>query len=105
MIGCGSATGQILPAFIIFAAKQLNILWTNEEVSGSRYAVSDKGWVGQELFFYWLKEDFLQNAVSQHPLLLFLDGHSCHFEPNSIQFTKDNQVIIFCLPPHTMHEC
>ena len=43
VIGCGSATGQILPLFIIFAAEQLNILWTNEEVSGSHYAVSDKG--------------------------------------------------------------
>ena len=105
VIGCGSATGQILPPFIIFAAKQLNILWTNEEVSGSRYAVSDKGWVDQELFFYWLKEHCLQNAVSQRPLLLLLDGHSSHFEPNSIQFAKDNQVIIFCLPPHTTHEC
>ena len=51
VIGCGSATGQVLPPFIIFAVKQLNILWTNEEVSGSRYAVSDKGWVDQELFF------------------------------------------------------
>ena len=47
----------------------------------------------------------MQNAVSQRPLLLLLDGHSSHFEPNSIQFAKDNLVIIFCLPPHTTHEC
>ena len=67
VICCGSATGQILPPFIIFTAKQLNILWTNK-VSGSRYAVSDKGWVDQQLLFYWLKEHFLQNAVSQCPL-------------------------------------
>ena len=40
VIGCGSATGQILPPFIIFTPKQLNILWTNEEVSGSHYACS-----------------------------------------------------------------
>jgi len=104
-LNCGNATGQILPLFIIFTVKQLNILWTNEEVSGSCYAVSDKGWVDQELFFYWLKEHFLLNAVSQCPLLLLLDGHSSHFEPNSIQFAKDNQVIIFCPPPHTTHEC
>ena len=68
VVSCGSATGQILPPFIVFAAEQLNILWTNEEVSGSRYAVSEKGWVDQELFFHWLKEHFLQNAVSQRLL-------------------------------------
>ena len=28
VIGCGNATGQILPPFIIFTAKQLNIQWT-----------------------------------------------------------------------------
>ena len=36
MIACGSATGQVLPPFIIFAAKQLNLLWTMDEVCGSR---------------------------------------------------------------------
>ena len=45
VIGCGSATGQILPPppFIIFAAKKLNHLWMKDEVIGSRYGVSDKG--------------------------------------------------------------
>jgi len=36
MAGCyfhpWSATGQILPPFMIFAAKQLNPLWTKDEV-------------------------------------------------------------------------
>ena len=105
VIGCGSATGQVLPPFIIFAAKQLNHSWTLNEVSGSRYGVSDKGWVDQELFYYWLKDHFLANAASRRPLLLLLDGHSSHFKLQSIQFAKENGVVIFCLPPHTTHEC
>ena len=105
VIGCGSATGHAIPPFIIFAAKQISPLWTVDEVNGSRYAVSDKGWVDQELFYFWLKEHFLPNAVSRRPLLLLLDGHSSHFEPNTIQFAKDNDIIIFCIPPHTTHEC
>ena len=63
VIACGSATGQIVPPFVIFAAKQLNLLWTHGEVSGSRYAVRDKGWVDQELFYYWLKEHFLYHSA------------------------------------------
>ena len=105
VIGCGNAIGQAIPPFIIFAAKQISPLWTVDEVNGSRYAVSDNGWVDQELFYFWLKEHFLPNAVSKRPLLLLLDGHSSHFEPNTIQFAKDNDIIIFCLPPHTTHEC
>ena len=105
VICCGSVTGQIVLPFVIFAAKQQNPLCMHGEVSGSRYAVSHKGWVDQELFYCWLKDHLLLNAVSQRPLLLLLDGHSSHFEPNSIQFARDNEVIIFCLPPHTTYEC
>ena len=37
------------PPFMIFAVKQISPLWTPDEVSGSRFAVSDSGWVDQEL--------------------------------------------------------
>ena len=53
----------------------------------------------------WLKDYFLRSAVSQHPLLLLLDRHSSHFEPQSIEFAEENDITIFCLPPHTIHEC
>ena len=105
VVGCGSATGQAIPPFIIFAAKQLNEPWTRDEVSGSRFAVSDSGWIDQELFFYWLRDHFMTNAVAARALLLLLDGHSSHYEPASVRFAKENSIILFCLPPHTTHEC
>ena len=52
VIGCGSATGNALPPFIIFAAKQINYLWTKNEVNGTCFAVSENGWIDQELFFF-----------------------------------------------------
>ena len=48
--GCSSATGQAIPPFIYFAAKQLNSLWMKDEVSGNHFAVRDNGWIDQELF-------------------------------------------------------
>ena len=66
---------------------------------------SDNGWITQELFFYWLEKHFLQNAVAYRPILLLLDGHSSHFELKTIQLAKQNNVIMFCLPPHTTHMC
>ena len=35
VIGCGSATGQAIPPFIILAAKQLNPLCMRDEDSGN----------------------------------------------------------------------
>ena len=105
IIGCGSATGQAIPPFIIFAAKQLNPLWMKDEVPGSRFAVSDNGWIDQDLFHFWLTEHFLTHAVASRPLLLLLDGHSSHFKPDTIRFAKEHGIVVFCLPPHTTHEC
>ncbi len=105
VIACGNATGQLIPPFIIFSGKQLNPLWTKNEVNGSRFAVSDNGWVDQELFSFWLTDQFIPHATSRRPLLLILDGHSSHFEPYSIEFARSHDVVIFCLPPHTTHEC
>ena len=104
VLGCANATGQAMPPFIIFDAKQLNILWTKGEVPGTRYGLSKNGWTDQELFKGWLKDHFLIHAVSGRPLLLLVDGHSYHYEPESIRFAKDNSIVIFCLPPHTTHE-
>ena len=44
------------------------------------------------------------HAVPGRPILLLLDGHSSHFDPETIRCAKDHDVIIFCLPPHTTHE-
>ena len=105
IIGCASATGHVIPPFIIFAAKQLDSAWMKDEVAGSRYAVSDNGWIDQELFHYWMIDHFLMHAVASRPLLLLLDGRSSHFRPDTIQFAKDNDIVVSCLPPHTTHEC
>ena len=48
---------------------------------GSRFAVSENGWVDHELFSFFLTEHFMTHAVSHRPLLLLLDGHSTNFEP------------------------
>ena len=36
---CGSATGQVIIPYIIFASEQISPLWTKDGVNGSRFAV------------------------------------------------------------------
>ena len=88
---------------IIFDAKNLKHAWTNSEVPGLKYGVSDKGWINTDLFEGWLMEHFVVNAVSGRPLLLHLDGHSTHYQPEVVHFARDHDIIMLCLPPHTPH--
>jgi len=68
------------------------------------YGFGDKGWIMMELFESWLSDQFLANAVSARPLLLILDGHNIHNQPEVIHYVRGKDVIILCLPPHTTHE-
>ena len=104
VIGCVSASGHAIPPFVIFDSKSLNKEWTKGEVNGITYGMSNKGWVDSELFCGWLTDHFLQFAVAARPLLLVLDGHSSHYQPELVQYAKEKDVILFCLPPHTTHE-
>ena len=83
----------------------LNMKWRKDEVFGTAYGLSTKGWVDSELFRGWLSEHFLAHAVGARPLLLLLDGHSSHYQPDLITYTRElGIIIIFCLPLHTTHE-
>ena len=57
-----------------------------------------------ELFKGWFADHFLKYAVSARPLLLLLDGHSSHYNPEAVRLAKENDVILFTLVPHTTHE-
>lgn len=104
IVACANACGQANSPMVIFDAQWLNHAWTKGEFPGTRYELSDKGWINTELFEAWLSEHFLEHAVSARPLLLLLDGHSTHHQPQSVRLAKEHGVIVLCLPPHTTHE-
>ena len=73
------------------------------EIPGALYEMSDKGWTGQELFLHWLRHFLKYACQPQTSTLLLLDGYFSHFELVSIDLAKEQNVIIFCLPPHNTH--
>ena len=61
VVACANAAGQAFPPMVIYDAKKLNHAWTANKVPGTKYGLSDKGWITTGLFEGWL-----------------LDGHSTH---------------------------
>jgi len=83
-------------------SKKINYLWTRNKVNGSCFALSENGWIDQELFFYFLTKHFINNAVLYRSILMNIVLIS---SPKHIEFAKDHGIILFCLPPHTTHIC
>ena len=101
VVSCGSATGHVIPPFVIFKGKNFNHQWSEGEVPGTMYGTSPKGWIDTELFQHWFTDHFLRHAPAARPLLLLMDGHSTHYKPEVIRLAKDNEEEMFCFPPHT----
>ena len=61
------------------------------------------GWIDTELFRDWFDRHFLQYAPAGHPLLLLLDGHSTHYQPEVVRLAASKGVSMFVFPLHTTH--
>ena len=60
--------------------------------------------VGQtELFFYWMTQLFVKYIPPTWPVMLLIDGHSSHYEPETIKVAAEAGVVMFCLLPHLTH--
>ena len=103
VLACASAAGCVVPPMVIFEGKRLNPEWTKGEVPDTLYGMSDKGWTDMELFKEWMTSIFLPHIPPARPVLLLIDGHSSHYEPNTIRLAANEEVIILCIPPHTTH--
>ena len=73
------------------------------EVPGTMYGLSKNGWMDMELFEQWFMHHFLAYAPSLRPLLLIMDSHLTHFQPDVVRLADKEDVILFCLPPHSTH--
>ena len=103
VLACCSASGYVLPPFVILDRLSLTQDFTVGEVPGTVYGLSKKGWIDGELFEMWFVRHFLTHAPPVRPILLLMDGHSSHYQPAAIQRAAEEGVIMFLLPPHTSH--
>ena len=100
VVGCVNTVGNAIPPMVIYSAKNFNAEQCESDIPSTAYAISPKGLIDQELFKHWLITHFVTHAVSARPLLLLLDGHSSPYLQESIEYAREENVILFCLPPH-----
>ena len=103
VLACCSASGYVLPPFVILDRLNLKQEFTGGEVPGTVYGLSKKGWIDGELFEMWFFRHFLAHVPPIRPILLLMDGHSSHYQPSAIRRAAEEGIIMFLLPPHTSH--
>ena len=100
---CISASGQLLPPYVVYKGKQVSPYNTIGGPLGSRYKSTDNGWMDTETFVDCFKTMFLSSLPPARPVLLLLDGHKSHITYEVRQLAIENNVHMLKFPPHTIH--
>jgi len=107
LLGGGSASGSQIPPFCVFPGQRMMLPdLLNGVTPGASGTVSDSGWSNSVIFEQYMKEHFIKfipNRDDDHKVLVLYDGHKSHISMSLITWVKENNIILFVLPPHTSH--
>jgi len=99
-----NAMGSVAALMVIFKAQRIKVEWATRSPNGTISRGSKDGWINKELFFEFGKKFVEGITKDDRKHILLLDGHGSHvYNLDFINLMKENNVEIFCFPPHTSH--
>lgn len=104
VIACCNAVGNFLPPTLIYKGAYNKPQFSEGLPPGSQVFMNKKSsYINADLFMKWFEDVFLRHKSSRKTLLI-LDGHSSHSNNiRLLEVAKENDVILLCLPSHTIH--
>ena len=101
---CAAADGTFEKPLVIFPG----IRPTEKKFDKDKYSIAytKSGWITAESFLGWFCNLFIKSVKERgvtFPIIVFMDGHTTHINMAIIEFCRDNQIILFCLPAHASH--
>ncbi|KAJ8037467.1 hypothetical protein HOLleu_18284 [Holothuria leucospilota] len=100
VVGCCSASGLYIPPYVVMKGKRMKDEYSDGLPPGSKLSLSDTGYINSDLFLDWLKH--FRSFACPGKVLLLVDGHASHAKSVAVlDYARDKDIIMFCLPPHT----
>lgn len=99
------ATGKVVPPFFIFPRKNFKDHMLKGAPPGSDGGASPSGWMTSELFLSVLNHFAKhERPTKEQPKLIILDNHESHCSIDSLNFAKENGIVLLTFPPHCSHK-
>lgn len=100
-----NALGHAFPPMFVFPRIRYKEHFVRDGPIGSIGVGNSSGWMDDETFLVFLKHfQKHSNASPTHKVLLVLDNHSSHVHINSLDFCKENGIVLLSFPPHCSHK-
>lgn len=100
-----NALGNAIPPMFVFPRIRYQEHFIRDGPVGSIGTGNPSGWMQDDTFIVFLKHfQKHTNASLSHKVLLVLDNHSSHIHINSLDFCKENGIVLLSFPPHCSHK-
>lgn len=102
-----SASGLMLPPYIVYKADHIWQTWTERGPEGARYNRSKSGWFDQNIFEDWFFTIALAyfKKLPPGPKVLIGDNLASHLSLKVITECQANGIKFILLPPNSTHLC
>ena len=101
---CGSASGELLPPFVIYKAQNCYENWTKNGPTGTKYDVSKSGWFDSRTFELWFMNVFIPHVAKlDGRKVLVGDNLASHFSPDVVEMAHNHDIYFTALPPNSTH--
>lgn len=101
---CGSATGEILPIYVVYKAQNVYDTWIKDGPPGARYNATPHGWFEGLTFLDWFRTIFVPHARKLSGTKVIIgDNLSTHFCEEVIKLAEAEKILFICLPPNCTH--
>lgn len=100
----GSATGELLPPFVVYKSTRLWSTWVEGGPPGTRYANTPSGWFDGCAFEEWFLNHLLPVLKQKNgPKALLGDNLSSHISTKVLDACEANNIKFIGLPPNSTH--
>lgn len=101
-----SASGDLLPPFVVYKAKHRSQEWEEDGPNGCGYSVSSSGWFDSTTFLEWFRQIALPYFRKKDgPKILIGDNLSSHLTVEVIEECARQNIKFILLPPNATHLC
>ena len=100
-----SATGHCVPPLFVFPRKHFKDHFIKGGPPGCIGTAHPSGWMTVKNFLVFAKHFVnVVKCTKENPVLLLLDNHDSHSSIQTIDFYKENGVVLLSFPPHCSHK-
>ena len=100
-----SAAGNSTPPYFVFPRVHFKEHFVASGPLGSTGGANPSGWMKEVTFREFVNHFVNHTKCSrERPVLLLLDNHQSHLCIDTIDFCKDNGVVLLSFPPHCSHK-